>query len=426
MPFGHWVLFTGTEPFYTGVYSLLWWPFILVADFLVYRLRGRSILSSRPWEFFLLALWSTPLWQIFEMFNLRLQNWYYVQVPFELNASFIILAFAYATVLPGVFEVADLLEGLIEKISPAGRLTARSFKVGKRLLWAHMIIGIAMLILPMVWPDVFYCLIWGFAFFIFDTICYLRGGRSLLGQLAAGDNTMLMALLVSGLICGGVWEGWNFFARTKWIYTVPGFENLKLGEMPMLGFLGFPPFVLECYAMVNFLNLFRGGRSWELDATENKKRPGMKRKLVITLLPIMLLFMGIADYYNLTITTSSFNRRLDRFFAERLDEEEQAALRRIGANHSHLFLRLDTKPEALDEADWQYMREICTLAELRGMGLRYATVLWNAGIRKPGDLAGRHAGEILEILKAQLSESEIPYPAQVRVWLRAADNVISE
>src|SRR6266487_4046275 len=71
---------------------------------------------------------------------------------------------------------------------------------------------------------------------------------------------LLVGLLVAGFICGGLWEAWNFTARTKWIYSVPFFDELKLGEMPVLGFVGFPPFALECYALVNFLSLLRGGR----------------------------------------------------------------------------------------------------------------------------------------------------------------------
>ena len=134
-------------------------------------------------------------------------------------------------------------------------------------------LGAAMLALTLIFPKLCFCLIWGCAYFLTDPFCYWarRGekshvGRSLLGQLAAGDNTRLVAVLVAGFICGGLWEAWNLGARTKWIYSVPFFDELKLGEMPVLGFLGFPPFALECYTMVNLLSLFRDGRNWELSA----------------------------------------------------------------------------------------------------------------------------------------------------------------
>jgi hypothetical protein len=51
--------------------------------------------------------------------------------------------------------------------------------------------------------------------------------------------------------CGFLWELFNFWAGSKWIYTVPYVGSLKVFEMPILGFLGFPPFAVECYVMTN-------------------------------------------------------------------------------------------------------------------------------------------------------------------------------
>jgi hypothetical protein len=46
-----------------------------------------------------------------------------------------------------------------------------------------------------------------------------------------------------------VWEFWNYWARTKWIYTVPILAEVRIFEMPVPGYLGFPAFALECFAM---------------------------------------------------------------------------------------------------------------------------------------------------------------------------------
>jgi len=78
LPLSHWFLLAPMEPFYSGIYSCLWWSYIFAADFAVWRLRGSSMLRDRPREFLLLALWSTPVWMIFEAINRRLRNWYYV------------------------------------------------------------------------------------------------------------------------------------------------------------------------------------------------------------------------------------------------------------------------------------------------------------------------------------------------------------
>jgi hypothetical protein len=74
-----------------------------------------------------------------------------------------------------------------------------------------------------------------------------------MGALATGDASLVLALLASGLVCGVLWEFWNYWALTRWTYSVPYVGSLKLFEMPVPGYLGFPPFALECYAMYHWL-----------------------------------------------------------------------------------------------------------------------------------------------------------------------------
>jgi len=40
---------------------------------------------------------------------------------------------------------------------------------------------------------------------------------------------------------------------------VPYLGDVKVFEMPVLGYLGFPPFALECYAMYHWV---RGALGW--------------------------------------------------------------------------------------------------------------------------------------------------------------------
>ncbi|MGZ5435395.1 MAG: hypothetical protein ACXW3F_04990, partial [Pyrinomonadaceae bacterium] len=61
------------------------------------------------------------------------------------------------------------------------------------------------------------------------------------------------SLLSAGLVCGFLWEFWNYWALSKWTYTVPYFGDIKIFEMPVLGYLGFPPFAIECWAMYIFV-----------------------------------------------------------------------------------------------------------------------------------------------------------------------------
>jgi hypothetical protein len=65
--------------------------------------------------------------------------------------------------------------------------------------------------------------------------------------------------LVAGLVCGFLWEFWNYWATGKWQYVgVPVFPSVKLFEMPLVGYLGFPPFALEAFAMYHFVRPLGG------------------------------------------------------------------------------------------------------------------------------------------------------------------------
>ena len=89
--------------------------------------------------------------------------------------------------------------------------------------------------------------------FLLDPINARLGGESLRADLRAHRYDRLINLAVAGLLCGILWEFWNYWARTKWRYTVPIMEHLKVFEMPVPGYLGFPVFALECFTMYVFV-----------------------------------------------------------------------------------------------------------------------------------------------------------------------------
>jgi hypothetical protein len=72
-------------------------------------------------------------------------------------------------------------------------------------------------------------------------------------DLRARRIDRLVNLSLSGFLCGVLWEFWNYWSRAKWQYTVPIMEHLKIFEMPVPGYLGFPAFALECFTMYVFL-----------------------------------------------------------------------------------------------------------------------------------------------------------------------------
>jgi hypothetical protein len=101
-------------------------------------------------------------------------------------------------------------------------------------------------------------LVWVGLILMLDPINALRGNPSITGDISGRKYQRLLALFASGGLCGLLWEFWNYWALTKWTYTVPYFGNVKMFEMPLLGYLGFPPFAVECWAMYVLI------RSWGL------------------------------------------------------------------------------------------------------------------------------------------------------------------
>jgi len=159
---------------------------------------------------------------------------------FSTLAYFVLTSLSFSTVMPAVFETAELVRsaGWISHLSGGVRLEPR-----RPLL-------LTMLALSMVWPGYFYPLLWGSVFFLAEPINAWRGRPALLGCLSSGDWRPVAALALGTLICGFFWELWNSWSYPRWTYRTPGVEFLHIFERPLLGFLGYPPFGLELYALM--------------------------------------------------------------------------------------------------------------------------------------------------------------------------------
>jgi hypothetical protein len=248
-----WGLRRDVEPFATWFFSFAWWSYILLADAAVFARQGKSLLMNRLSELPKLALASVTCWLIFELINFSLGNWHYQGVPQSTFWRWLGYAVAFATVLPGIFQTRDLLAAF--GVWACVRSPAR--EPGTAWMPPATIAGLVMLLLPFLWPRYFFPLPWVAFIFLLDPFCYLGGGRSLWADWCRGDRREVYLLLLAGLICGFFWESWNYWAKAKWIYTLPFFNVGRIFEMPVLGYLGFPPFAVECAVMYNFLTLLQ-------------------------------------------------------------------------------------------------------------------------------------------------------------------------
>jgi hypothetical protein len=239
------------EPFFSWHTPIAWTGYILFVDGIVWKRRGSSWLSQSRAELLFLAFVSIPLWIVFELYNKHtLQNWHYIGLPDWLPLRYFGYAWSFATIWPAIFETGDLVSSLRDRRAPASRVAKPEPQPPGFAAWAGVAAGALMLALPIVYPSPYLAapVFLGFVFLL-DPLNARAGAESILGDLRQRRYGRLVNLLLAGLICGFVWESWNYGAGAKWIYTVPILPRLRLFEMPIPGYLGFPAFAVECFTM---------------------------------------------------------------------------------------------------------------------------------------------------------------------------------
>ncbi len=237
-----------------GIYftPLMWTGYILVIDSFQLKLRGDSLIYSHTREFVFMLPWSIACWLIFEAYNLRLQNWEYIGLPRNFIMRYFGYIWAFATIFPAILVTAEFIKGSIT------RTTTIDVQISKRFGFLITIIGLIILIIPLIVnlniSAKLFVLVWIGFILLIDPINYFLKGNSIIRDWMQRNFVTTIALGFSGIICGVLWELWNYWATAKWIYTVPiSFAGPKLFEMPLLGYLGFIPFAFEVYVMQELL-----------------------------------------------------------------------------------------------------------------------------------------------------------------------------
>ncbi|MEW5691905.1 MAG: hypothetical protein AB1765_01260 [Candidatus Hydrogenedentota bacterium] len=245
------LMFKRIEPFYTLFTPIQWTFYILICDSIIFYKKKSSLITTYFDDFLTMLPISIFCWYIFEWYNLIFENWKYSGLPECKLLTWLGYAWSFATIFPGIFITADILT----LFTPLSKITIKPFIISKngKIIW--FIVGVTLLSLPLIFQNEWMCPpVWLGFIFLLEPVNQLLSRDSLLNDLAQGKIGRIIILCISGIICGILWEFWNYWPGAKWEYFVPYWPWFKIFEMPFIGYLGFIPFAIECFCMYNFLH----------------------------------------------------------------------------------------------------------------------------------------------------------------------------
>lgn len=235
---------------------LCWTGLLLLLDGIMHRRRGEaggaggSPIRARPWRFAAIYLLSIPVWLVFDWVNFWfIDAWRYHGLPENFFWRYAGYFLAFGAICPGMFLIADIVQR-----KGVAKLRGPALNLGPVACTILVLVGGAMALYPFFVRDPVGSLtLWLGWFFLLDPINERLGAASILGDWRRGRYGRTVSLMIGGAVCGLLWEFWNYWAIAKWTYNLPflgSLEGIAYFEMPALGFLGFLPFALECWAMV--------------------------------------------------------------------------------------------------------------------------------------------------------------------------------
>jgi hypothetical protein len=249
-----WNRFHWFEPFQEYTFTPIWIGYILSVNGLTQARTGRCMLSTRPGHLLGLFLLSAVFWWFFEYLNRFVQNWHYIGLE-DLSpwGYFWQATLPFSTVLPAVLSTKECLASF-PRLS-AGLSRGPPIRVrAPKCLAALVLIAAGLALAGIgVWPERLYPLLWLSPLLVLVSLQAIYGEPTIFDPLADGNWRDLWLAALAALICGFLWELWNYKSLAHWEYSIPYVHRFQLFHMPMLGYAGYLPFGLACLAVARLL-----------------------------------------------------------------------------------------------------------------------------------------------------------------------------
>lgn len=246
-----WTRLAVTEPLQLHTFTPLWLCYIAFTNLLIRDLGESAPLFCSPRTYLKLFPASALLWWVFEYLNRFVQNWSYENIshfsPFQ---YFCFATLSFSTVLPAIAATQKLLavHSIFSRFrfwvpvhipAPSSMILALVAIVG--------LCGIA------IFPLELFALVWIAPLLLLFGLCMAGRPARITEDVSRGDWRLLITYALAGLVCGVLWEMWNFLSLARWQYTIPYVGLGKIFEMPILGYAGYLPFGVLCGLVIDLI-----------------------------------------------------------------------------------------------------------------------------------------------------------------------------
>lgn len=222
----------------SGVYyfPLVWIGYVLFVDGLVYRFKGNSLAKNNTSNFFGMFVASAIIWWFFELIRGPLIGFPYTALhKFNDVEYYLLSTIVSSSILPAFLETTNLISCLT-----TFTYKKKKAELKKEFIWFLIMAGAALILIPIFMKNWTYPLIWIGAFLLFDSLNYLIKEVSIIRNLVKGDVDVLIALGISGIICGFFWIFWNNWSLMKWENSVAFFDFYRLFEVSWITYFFYP------------------------------------------------------------------------------------------------------------------------------------------------------------------------------------------